>query len=625
MCPAGSTCNIELSHSVTLLQIGSNRNERGVNYWQLKAVIWTTEVRPYDYQFSAAVADAIAKNAVAVFGTLKLAPNHKAWDNVRKPKEESRSSTPLNSHPLATESTRPEPKRAIMKETKVTKVRAADAPRKRKANDTIPMKDESVHLPSSSKGKEKASDPPAAPDTSTSGRPTVRRLPGSGFKARASATPPIPSRSDTPMGRGASPAVPPPPKRTGPVDARQSKRAMPPPSGSAEPAPPISPPVVQERKVPGTSVTTRVVTQRKADNDRPTASPALAAAKKAAREVERSQGIPASSSAPKKLKRTARDDDGYSERDASEKKRRPADAKEQDREREREREKGREREQREREREQGRDRDRERNREREREREQKDRKRKRESDRDGESDGESYRGKDKESDLESSRERTRDMPIPKKIKKESSPITVARVKVKKESSPATLSRPAVERDPQARPPSRLSEVETARPSSSEPHRSTHSRSRRKSPVYTSSEDESSPSTKVKTEAKVKTESTTKDRSTKEKKPKYRPIFRPRTTPLPIERDALNKYYRLCYRQYTILNSQKTKFLLKYQDVVNEGEEEYLYISDSDSDSPLELMDPDITAAFMADLKAVEEELRKIIRQIETMVQSGESE
>ena len=199
------------------------------------------------------------------------------------------------------------------------------------------------------------------------------------------------------------------------------------------------------------------------------------------------------------------------------------------------------------------------------------------------------------------------------------------LKVKKESSPATLSRPTVERDPQARPPSRLSEVETARPSSSEPHRSTHSRSRRKSPVYTSSEDESSPSTKVKTEAKVKTESTTKDRSTKEKKPKYRPIFRPRTTPLPIERDALNKYYRLCYRQYTILNSQKTKFLLKYQDVVNEGEEEYLYISDSDSDSPLELMDPDITAAFMADLKAVEEELRKIIRQIEILVQSGESE
>lgn len=250
--------------------------------------------------------------------------------------------------------------------------------------------------------------------------------------------------------------------------------------------------------------------------------------------------------------------------------------------------------------------------------------RERDRERERESDRESRRGRDKDSDLERGRGRVRDAPIPKKaIKQEASPITVARVKVKKEASPAgSLSRPPS--DEHARPPSRLSEVEIARPpsssSSADPQRSAaQARLRRKSPVYTSSEDESPPP------AKAKADATHKDRPSKPSKPKYMPIFRPRSPPLPPDAEGLKKYYRACYRVYMTLYTQKMQFVMKYQDMVDNGEDEYVYISDSDSDSPLELFDPDITSAFMADFAGAEEELRKIRMAYESMEISGESE
>ncbi|KZT66349.1 hypothetical protein DAEQUDRAFT_813588 [Daedalea quercina L-15889] len=575
-------------------EVGMKSGDGGPRVWQLRPSLWTTDVRPYEHSFSSAQADVIVRNAVAVFKTLELPPNHRAWDNVRKPKDESRPGTPLSHHLLADDSSRPESRRPIVKETKSTKAKANDAPKKRKANDPIPMKDESVHAPSLSKGKERAAESPMPDMSTSSGRPSVmRRLPGSGYKSRASGTPP--DLLDTPNVRAASPAVPTPPKRTGPVDARQSKRSMPPPSGSADPAPPIAPPAIQERRVSGGSTATKPAAQRKTDDDR-SASHTLAT-RKAARDPERGRDLSAGASSTRKFKkRPVDDDDDYSDRDARKKKRKIAETKAApDRKRERER-------------------DRERDRERE-----------RESDRD------TYRGREKDSDLERGRGRARDAPIPKKaVKQEASPITVARVKVKKESSPAaSFMRSGNDRDTHTRPPSRLSEVETARtPSSSssvsraDPQRSpthSHSRSRRKSPVYTSSEDESPPS------AKVKVEITHKDRLPKLSKPKYVPLFKQRSAPLPSDAEALMKYYRKCYRVYTELYSQKTKFVMKYQDVVQDGEDEYVYISDSDSDSPLELFDPDITAAFTADLTAVEEELRKIRMTYENMEISGDSD
>ncbi|TFY65233.1 hypothetical protein EVJ58_g2116 [Rhodofomes roseus] len=565
-----------------LEEVGMKSDDEGPRVWQLKVPLWTTEVRPYEHNFSAAQQETIARHARTVFDRMNLPRNHKAWDNIRKPKDESRPATPVGRRPLADDSTRPESKRAITKEAKATKAKATDAPRKRKANGPIPMKDESVHPSTTSKGKERTVDS-AAPDA----RPSMRRQPGSGYKARASGsdTPPTPTLQDTPGPRAASPAAPPqPPKRTGPVDARQSKRAMPPPSGAADPAPPIAPPAMQERKVSSGS-TAKAGTQRKTEDDR--ATPQTLAARKAAREVERNHELAASTNSTrsfKKHKRVADDDDDYSDRDAShQKRRRVAETKvKQEREHERDRE--------------------------------------RESDRD------SRRGWDKDSDMERGRGRVRDAPIPKKVKQEASPITIARVKVKKEASPASpLTRPSS--DAHARQPSRLSEVEIARPSSSssstsraDPQRgSSHARSHRKSPIYTSSEDESPPP------AKVKAEAPHKERPPKPSKPKYVPLFRPRSLPLPPDVEALKKYYRTCYRVYMTLHAQKTKFVMKYQDAVLDGEDEYVYVSDSDSDSPLELFDPDITDAFSADLGAVEEELRKIRRAYESMEISGDSE
>ncbi|KAH9935708.1 uncharacterized protein B0H18DRAFT_976960 [Fomitopsis serialis] len=565
---------------LTLLEeVGMKSGDRGPRVWQLKPPLWTTEVRPYEQKFSAALIETISKNAVVVFEEMKLPSNHKAWDNVRRPRDESRPATPAGHHPLADDSVRAEPKRAIMKEAKTAKAKTTDAPRKRKANEPIPMKDESVRPHSTSKGKERAADT-ATPDSS-SGRPSMRRFPGSGFKARASGsgTPPTPTLQDSPGMRAASPAVLQPPKRTGPVDVRQSKRSMPPPSGTADPAPPIAPPAMQERKVSSGS-TTKVATQRKAEEDR--AASKTAAAKKAAREVERNHDLPTGTSSMKKFKkRVANDDDDYSDRDAQRQKKRKVTETKVKLERERDRE------------------------------------------RERESDRESRRGRDKDSDLERGRGRVRDAPIPKKaIKQEASPITVARVKVKKEASPAgSLSRPPS--DAHARPPSRLSEVEIARPPSSsssvDPQRSAAQNRRRKSPVYTSSENESPPP------AKAKADVAHKERPSKPSKPKYVPIFRPRSQPLPPDAEGLKKYYRACYRVYATLYTQKTKFVMKYQDMLGDGEDEYVYISDSDSDSPLELFDPDITSAFMADLAGVEEELSKVRMAYESLEISGDSE
>ena len=472
------------------------------------------------------------------------------------------------------------------------KTKSAEGTRKKVSDIMIPAKDES------SKGKGRDLDESSAAGTPTSAtRPPGRRQPGSGYKAKHSATPPITDlRPNSPL--------PPAPKKPVPSETRESKREPP----AAPSRPPRAPSPAESR---ASTASTTAGPVRKKPKDPQTSTTARAAEdRKEERRREREQ----------EERKRERDEERKREREQDERKR----EREQD-ERKRERELD------------------ERKRERDQE-EEKPRvkvstsplppslpnfKRKKRAQDDNESE---YSERDIPLSASASKKRrveeaqpsatektrARDLSLPKKpVVREPSPLGPPRATIKKEASPFSLAvsppRASSVRSslpPRPPPPDRTqqSSSTSASPKKGEPSRSA-AKSRRKSPIYTSSESESETSVPSVRTRPVPAHSASEDPPpAKRFKASHTPRFKPR--PLPKDSAGLRKYYQGCWRIYHELHQGQQQRLDRINSLLNkEPGREYVVVSDEDQD--VDELSPEVLRAFMEDLNAVTSELEKV--------------
>lgn len=565
----------------------SKKSDRsGPHLWQLQLESWR-EVRPYEFtKFSPEDRRDVAQQARVMFQTMKIPESDPIWDHVRYRTTSSAASGP--SAPAAE-------KNGIVMTKNMKKTKSGESTRKKVSDIAIPSKDES------GKGKTRDIDEGSTVGTPTSGtRPAGRRLPGSGFKAKHSATPPITEpRANSPL---------PPPKKTVAADSRESKRSALEASGSAKPLPLAAPPPAQESRSSSSSLAAAAAKIRKRDKG--------------------AQGTLSTS--------------------------RPADSR---------REEG--------------DRERERNRERTRERDAPVEEKSRIKDRlspvpvvptptplpsfkrkkppqDGNDSEYSERERplsgsiskkrkiDPDSQPSPDKPRDRDLSLPKKpvAVRNVSPLAPARLKIKKELSPfsAAFSPPRSSLPPNPRSPlppkppmaekqqssSSTSSARAARTVDTTPASRTSSKTKtkreRKSPIYTSSsEDESEASVPV---------SRSRDRISLRDAPSEDPPlkrarpsatspavhisrFKPRQ--LPSDLVSLRKYYKVCYNTYMDLFGEATKRRERIQRMLKRGERERGEES-SRSDEDTEELVPEVLAAFMEDMNAVSQEMKKVMKE-----------
>ena len=501
----------------------------------------------------------MSRQARQAYKELKIPEADPIWDHVRY-REDAGLGTSARSAggPSATTA----PKKGVL--SKGTTKKKAEGTRK-KVPDIIIAKDESVRPvkdASSAKGKarERDVDEGSAAGTPTSAtRPPIRRLPGSGYKVKASATPPAPED------RANSPLPPPPPKRTGPVDARESRRELPAPSGSAKPLPPIAPPSVpqehkaasstpQFRKKTKDATAERTLEERREERQRERERQA------AAEERQRAKGqaspLPAASASLKRKKLPQDGNDSeYSEREVplsagSPKKRRM----------------------------------------------------------------------EEQQSAASDKARVRDLSLPKKpVTHEPSPLSGSRPKVKKEPSPLSIAfspppsaasrsslppRPSLPEKPQ--PPSSSSSSTKEDP----PHRASSTSKRRRSPVYTSSEDESD--SHRPSRARASGRAAEEEPAAKKAKTKHAMRFRPRDE-MPSDRVKLRRYYKSCWRVYIGLYQEQALRRDRIERMLHQNEDED-GAEGSEDEGDVEELDPDALMAFMEELKAVTEEMNRIKEQ-----------
>lgn len=506
--------------------------------WQLKTQSWT-EVRPYEWQkLDTSERTYLARQARAAFSRLKISETHALWDHVRYRNTEDRIPPTATASGIPESTVKPEARRGIIsKETKQKKVKTTDGAKK-KATDLITAKDESARPLREvvGKGKQREVGSPSIETPTPTSKPTGRRLPGSGFKVK------VGSASATPPATQVSPASSQPSKRTGPVDVRDSRRGeVPSPSGPARPAPPIPPPAASQERKQSAATVARV--QKKAPGSH---HPSAVLGS----DRERDRDSLASAATTKKRKRLVPDGESeYSERDtfvsaASQKRRKTDEVK-------------------------------------------------------------IPREDFKERDPDGHRERDRSVSLPQKLlKREGSPLAAPRVKVKKEASPLLIARspvPVRPSLPPARAPARDKAVPS--PSSSSTSRTEPSRRmsgsvkpRRKSPIYTSSEDESSEPL-----------ANGRDRPRKEK---YTPCFKALHS-LPSDRAGLRKYYKKCFVVYIKLYNEKVSRRDQIERLLSQSDNTSVSVSDSEAETELDILDPDLVTAFAADLNAVTEEMKKV--------------
>ncbi|KAI0630215.1 hypothetical protein C8Q77DRAFT_1136970 [Trametes polyzona] len=520
--------------------------------WQLRLESWR-EVRPYEWPtLTPEECISMSRQARTAYRNLKIPDSDPIWDHVRyRDVGPSYAGPGTSAKPAAGSSAAgAEPKKGMLSKGTTKKTKTADGGRK-KAQDTIIAKDESARPGKpepNGKGKtrERDADEVSAAGTPTSAtRPPARRLPGSGYKPKASATPPITD------GRANSP-LPPPPKRTGPVDARESKRDLPPPSGPARPLPPLAPPLAS---TPQFRKKTKEGSERAAEERREERQRERER-QSAADERQRSKGqgspIPSLSFKRKKPPQDGNDSE-YSEREV------PL------------------------------------------------------------SSGSSKKRRVEEQQNGAEKSRPRDLSLPKKpVLHEPSPLAAPRPKVKKEPSPLSLAfsppparsslppRPSVPENPQ--PPSSSSSSVSK---DDAPHRASSTSKRRRSPIYTSS-DESEPHPRVRASARPAGDEPAAKKA-KGAKGKHPARFKPRV-PFPTDRAGLRGYYKACFLVYIRLYQEQAQRRDRIERMLRgtEGGEHGNGSEDEmDVDGDLDDLDPDALAAFMAELQAVTDEMNKI--------------
>ncbi|KAI1795641.1 hypothetical protein LXA43DRAFT_730643 [Ganoderma leucocontextum] len=560
--------------------------------WKLQLQAWR-EVRPYEFtKFRPEDRRDVARQARLMFQTMKIPESDPIWDHVRYRK--TSSAAPGPSAPAAE-------KNGVVMTKKAKKTKAGEGTRKKVSDIVIPSKDES------GKGKARDVDEGSAAGTPTSAtRLAGRRLPGSGFKAKPSATPPITeTRANSPL---------PPPRKMVPAESRESKRSALEASGSAKPLPPVAPPPTQEtrsgsvaaaaakirkreKEAQGPSSTSRSVDSRREERDRERDRERVRERDNATEEKPRIKEcasplpVPAPTPLPSfKRKKPPQDgnDSEFSERERPLSTTVP-------------------------------------------------KKRKLEAD-------------SQPSSAEKSR--GRDLSLPKKpVVREPSPLVPPRQKIKKEPSPftAAFSPPRSSLPPNPRSPlppnprsslppkppvaekhqssSSASSAKSARAAESAPPPRTSSKSKRKSPIYTSSsEDESEASVPV-------ARSRDRDRvplrdAPSEEPPLKRPRppaaahvsrFKPRQ--LPSDLASLRKYYKVCYSTYMDLFGEATKRRERVQRMLKRVESNRERDRDRErgeesarSDEDTEELVPEVLAAFMEDMNAVSQEMKKVMRE-----------
>ncbi|OSD06733.1 hypothetical protein PYCCODRAFT_1449571 [Trametes coccinea BRFM310] len=541
--------------------VARNNDPQAAQCWQLKLESWL-EVRPYEWPtLSADERTLMSRQARTAYSRLKIPESDPVWEYARY-RDAGAGSGPSAKPVAGPSASAAEPKKGMMSKSTTKKAKAADGGRK-KVQDIIIAKDESARPgrdASGGKGKarERDVDESSAAGTPTSAtRPPIRRLPGSGYQVKASATPPASeARAHSPL--------PPPPKRSGPVDARESRRELPAPSGSAKPLPPIAPPAApSEHKAPAQfQKKSKEAQAQRAAEERREERQRERDRKTAAEERQRAKGqgspIPAASLSFKR-KKLAQDgnDSEYSEREVplstSTSKKRRLDEHQQ------------------------------------------------------------------QHAAASEKPRIRDPSLPKKpvVAHEPSPASAPRPKVKKEPSPLSIAfspppsstarsplppRPSLPEKPQ--PPS--SSSSSTKDDPDPPHRASSSK-RRRSPIYTSSEDESDPRPRARGAATAASE----EPAAKKLKAKHTTRFRPRGA-MPADRAGLRSYYKQCFLVYIKLYNQQAQRRDRIERLLQETESGEIAAQDaSDDEGDVAELDPDVLVAFMAEFRAVVEEMDRI--------------
>nr|VWO99923.1 Peroxisomal biogenesis factor 6 (ClaPEX6) (Peroxin-6) [Ganoderma boninense] len=548
------------------------KKSEGSSLWQLKLEAWR-EVRPYEFaKYNAEERNSVARQARLNFKTMKIPETDPIWNYVNY-----RNTSSAAPGPSAPE------KNGVVMTKSAKKTKTGETTRKRVSDIAIPSKDES------GKGKVRDTDEGSAAGTPTSAtRPGARRLPGSGFRVKPSATPPIMEpRANSPL---------PPPRKTVSSDAREGKRSALEASSSAKPVAPVAPSPAQEsrsssvaaaaakirkrdKEGPGLSSTSRSAESRREERDRDRERERErvrdrdSAADEKPRMKERASPVPPPPPALPSFKRKKRPEDGndseFSERErplsASLSKKRKLDA-----------------------------------------------------------------------DTQASPARGRDLSLPKKpIIRESSPLAPPRPKIKKEPSPFSIAfsppRSSLPPNPRSslppKPPvaekqqssSSTTSVKVSRTVENAPPPRTSGKSKRKSPIYTSSsEDESEASVPV---SRTRNRAPLRD-APSEEPPVKRPRptsaahvsrFKPRT--LPSDLPSLRKYYKLCYSRYMDLfgeakkRRERIQRMLKRVDSTRERGEESAR-SDEDNDDLV----PEVLAGFMDEMNAVSQEMKKVMKE-----------
>ncbi|TFK53662.1 hypothetical protein OE88DRAFT_1643363 [Heliocybe sulcata] len=470
----------ELLREIAMETPRPNKMSRDPPTWELQNKTYR-EVRPYEWgRLTEKERTSIARKARVAFRDLGIPESDPIWAHVRPPQGSSGAST--STPPVSTSNTQ-----------------AAKAAPKRPATKA---KESSSRVPAREiQAKDEGSRHPLPPKPKLSPNPTPAPAPaskvlGSGFKASPAPAPKreSPSVTVTVVERR---------KVTGPVDARADRRREEPaPSGSARPLPPIPPPTAktkEEKKPAMNANTTDKSKAREADVNR--GDSAAMKRKKAALPKEEEEEEEEEGEDREHVKRR-KTDQVKRERERAES---PLPKKPVRRDIEDERERQRQKEK-EREREREREREIEREREKERERRERERAREREREREKERDRRD-RGRERERERERQRERERDAsPRPQK-------------KVKREELSPSMSRA----------PSRLDR------SSLKPNGS--NKSRRRSPIYTSSEDEDfTPPRKREAKREINSSPASTD-------------SRPTPGPLPRDRNSLRERYGQNYLKY----------------------------------------------------------------------------
>ncbi|KAI0645557.1 hypothetical protein C8Q79DRAFT_1070849 [Trametes meyenii] len=530
--------------------------------WQLKLEAWR-DVRPYEWpMLTSEERVSISRQARKAYKDLKIPESDPVWQHARYRELATADAVPgAPAKPVAGPSVQaPEPKKGMISKGTVKKAKAGEGVRK-KVPDIIIAKDESARggrdeYSVKGKARERDFDEDSAAGTPTSAtRPTNRRLPGSGYKVKPSATPPAEARAHSPLPASA--------KRTGPVDARESRRELPLPSGSAKPLPPIAPPPpAHEHKTSGASTpqfkkrlkdspalmsqraTEERREERQRDRDRPSVS--------AERQRPRAQGSPVTAVSFKRKKRPQPGDDSeFSERElplSSVTKKRKVD----------------------------------------------------------------------ERHASPEKPRPRDLSLPKKpAQHEPSPLGASRTKVKKEaSSPSLAPSPPPSSAPRSSLPPRPSLPEKPQPPSSAssssstkedpPHRSSSSSKRRRSPIYTSSDDE--PSAPPEPAAK---------RSHKAKQLLPHGLHFKARTSMPADRSGLRGYYKQVWLVYIRLYQEHAQRRDRIERMLGEEEgrgrerERDATGDASEDDGDVGELDPEALFALATELRRATDEINKI--------------